>query len=69
MSIRIIGALAAAGLVSAGSSSLLAQSANIDPSAASIFTAVQEQLGLKLDSTRGMVEVLAIDTLARPTPN
>jgi uncharacterized protein (TIGR03435 family) len=40
-----------------------------DPSAVSIFTALQEQLGLKLDSTKGKVEVLVIDTLAHPTPN
>ena len=35
----------------------------------SIFTAVQEQLGLQLNPTREMVDVLVIDTLEQPTPN
>jgi uncharacterized protein (TIGR03435 family) len=40
-----------------------------DPNAVSIFTAIQEQLGLRLNSTRDMVEVLVIDTLEHPTLN
>lgn len=35
----------------------------------SIFTAIQEQLGLKLERTRGLVDVLVIESVDRPTPN
>jgi uncharacterized protein (TIGR03435 family) len=35
----------------------------------SIFTAVREQLGLKLEATRADVPVLVIDTASRPTPD
>jgi uncharacterized protein (TIGR03435 family) len=35
----------------------------------SLFTAVQEQLGLKLESTRSPVDVLVIDKVERPTPD
>jgi len=33
----------------------------------SIFTAVQEQLGLKLDATTDPVEVLVIESIERPS--
>jgi uncharacterized protein (TIGR03435 family) len=35
----------------------------------SIFTAVQEQLGLQLERTRGSIDVLVIDHMDRPTAN
>ena len=35
----------------------------------SIFTAVEEQLGMRLRSATGPVEVLVIDRVERPSPN
>jgi bla regulator protein BlaR1 len=40
-----------------------------DPNGPSLSTAMQEQLGLKLESIRGPMEVLVIDSVERPSPN
>jgi uncharacterized protein (TIGR03435 family) len=46
-----------------------AQDPTADTAVPSIFTALQEQLGLKLESTRGPVDVLVIDHVERPLPD
>lgn len=44
--------------------------ANDDPNAPpGLYTAIQEQLGLKLEATRGMVDTFVIDRIERPGQN
>jgi uncharacterized protein (TIGR03435 family) len=40
-----------------------------NPNLPSFVTALEEQLGLRLESTRGPVEVFVIDSVERPTPD
>jgi uncharacterized protein (TIGR03435 family) len=41
----------------------------VDPAPSSIFGAVEEQLGLKLQSIKGTTDVIVIDHVERPSPN
>jgi uncharacterized protein (TIGR03435 family) len=42
---------------------------SIVPSGPSLFTAIEEQLGLKLESSRGPLPVLVIDSVQKPSEN
>jgi uncharacterized protein (TIGR03435 family) len=40
-----------------------------DPTRPSILTAVEEQLGLKLETIKGSIDVIVIDSVERPLAN
>jgi uncharacterized protein (TIGR03435 family) len=46
-----------------------ARDASPDSPYPSVFVAIQEQLGLKLEAGKGPAEFIAIDAIDRPTPN
>jgi uncharacterized protein (TIGR03435 family) len=45
------------------------EAAPADPLGPSIFTAIEEQLGLRLESGKSSIEALLIDSIQRPTEN
>jgi uncharacterized protein (TIGR03435 family) len=55
--------------VSAPAAPGVAGNSSTAPSGPSLFTAIEEQLGLKLESSRGPLPVLVIDSVQKPSEN
>jgi uncharacterized protein (TIGR03435 family) len=51
----------------AGQTEFVLNGLSVDPNGPSLFTALQEQLGLRLESTKAPVDVLAIERAEKPT--
>jgi uncharacterized protein (TIGR03435 family) len=49
--------------------SLIKEPPPADPNGPTIFTALQEQLGLKLESKKGPVDIIVIDRVEKPSEN
>ena len=52
-----------------GDKPLLVNGLSVDPDGPPLATAMQEQLGLRLQPGKGMVDVLVIDHVQHPTDN
>jgi uncharacterized protein (TIGR03435 family) len=46
-----------------------APTGNPEPPKPDLFAAMQQQLGLRLEATRGPIDALAIDKVERPSAN
>jgi uncharacterized protein (TIGR03435 family) len=58
-----------AGKLSAGGDKLIGAGIPFDPSGPSFFSAIQEQLGLKLESKKSQIEILVIEHAEQPSEN
>ena len=56
-------------IASPTSASTMSDTPQLDAPSASIFSAVQQQLGLKLEAAKAPVPVMVIDHIERPSPN